>query len=275
MRVIFLFMLVTLLFSCSGEKKSASTTAVDATKRDGKASAVVRDEEPEVLPKVVFNPPAKGELVTFVVWTSITRKGSKRVKAYYQTVSNGVLMVKNSQGDYKSYKRAEIVPEFHSQFFAKDYQSGKRSGEVVKRVSRRAPSYLKQYFNEEIMRAKGGKANLGSLRGKYVGIYFSAHWCPPCRNFTPKLVSFRNRFKNKFEVIFVSADNSLGERSRYIKEASMPWLVAKYKGQDDGQLSRRFKVSGIPSLVVLDPEGKVVSTSATRAINSSQSRFPW
>ena len=44
---------------------------------------------------------------------------------------------------------------------------------------------------------------------KYTALYFSAHWCPPCRMFTPKLVEWYNNFKPKhpdFELVFVSSD---------------------------------------------------------------------
>merc|ERR1712130_667492 len=32
------------------------------------------------------------------------------------------------------------------------------------------------------------------LDDKYVGIYFSAHWCPPCRGFTPVLAESYNAY---------------------------------------------------------------------------------
>ncbi len=53
---------------------------------------------------------------------------------------------------------------------------------------------------------KGKRSPRASLKGKMVGIYFSAHWCPPCRAFTPNLVKFRDKNKDEFEIVFVSSD---------------------------------------------------------------------
>jgi len=38
-----------------------------------------------------------------------------------------------------------------------------------------------------------------ALIGKTVMIYFSAHWCPPCRKFTPKLIKFYKNMKKDKE----------------------------------------------------------------------------
>lgn len=50
-----------------------------------------------------------------------------------------------------------------------------------------------------------------SLRGKVaVGLFFSGHWCPPSREFTPRLIAAYNqwaRAKN-FEIIFISSDRT-------------------------------------------------------------------
>ena len=42
-----------------------------------------------------------------------------------------------------------------------------------------------------------------------VAIYFSAHWCPPCRGFTPVLAEFYNEANEsdkQVEIVFVSLD---------------------------------------------------------------------
>ena len=42
-----------------------------------------------------------------------------------------------------------------------------------------------------------------ALEGKVYGIYFSAHWCPPCRQFTPRLAQTYNALRaagREFEV---------------------------------------------------------------------------
>jgi len=66
------------------------------------------------------------------------------------------------------------------------------------------------------------------------GLYFSAHWCPPCRGFTPELDKFYKQIKKKvgdmFEIVFVSSDRSEEEWKNYFAE--MPWLAIPFSARD-------------------------------------------
>ena len=48
-----------------------------------------------------------------------------------------------------------------------------------------------------------------ALKGKVKLLYFSAHWCPPCRAFTPQLAGTYAKLKEagrEFELVFISSD---------------------------------------------------------------------
>jgi nucleoredoxin len=99
---------------------------------------------------------------------------------------------------------------------------------------------------------------------KLIALYFSAHWCGPCRTFTPQLVDYYNRVAPhhpEFEIIFVSSDRSQFAMETYMREANMPWPAIDYQKVAGKEAIRKYAGSGIPCLVVIDPSGKVVSDS--------------
>lgn len=70
------------------------------------------------------------------------------------------------------------------------------------------------------------RVNLSSFQDKIVGLYFSAHWCPPCRQFTPILKDFHAELKESdadFEIIFVSFDRSESDLKKYLEESHGDW----------------------------------------------------
>merc|ERR1712003_611710 len=104
--------------------------------------------------------------------------------------------------------------------------------------------------------------------GKFIGLYFSAHWCPPCRGFTPKLAEmYKSGLKDKVEIIFLSSDKDEKSFDDYFKE--MPWLALPYaKRAEKELLSDSFGVQGIPSFVVLNPDGTLLTTDGRSKVMS-------
>ena len=114
-------------------------------------------------------------------------------------------------------------------------------------------------FPEFFFDVSGEKVPSTALEKKYVGLYFSASWCGPCRKFTPKLISFRDKFKNEFEVVLISGDGSSKAQANYMKKYSMPWVAMKNKSAEAKHATKLTEVKSIPHLVILDNERNILT----------------
>ena len=98
------------------------------------------------------------------------------------------------------------------------------------------------------------KTTAQCLQGKeIVLLYFSAHWCPPCRHFTPQLAQcYENGPKEKAEVIFLSADRTEDMFHEYFSD--MPWTAVPFSDRERKEaLMTKFGVKTYPSLIVSQP----------------------
>lgn len=105
----------------------------------------------------------------------------------------------------------------------------------------------------------GNVVSSEEIEGKYIGLYFSASWCGPCRSFTPKLIKFKEEHSANFEVILIGSDGSAKAQANYMKKYKMPWLALKNQSDAARGLSQALDVEYIPYLVVLNPDGEVVT----------------
>ena len=94
---------------------------------------------------------------------------------------------------------------------------------------------------------------------KLLALYFSAHWCGPCRGFTPKLQAFYNQTSREdIDIIFISLDRNAEAFADYY--AGMPWLAADYDKTERDTLYDTLHIRGIPALVVFCPRtGRIIS----------------
>jgi len=147
-----------------------------------------------------------------------------------------------------------------------------------------APKGWTEVIGDKFVKADGTEVGKEGIDGKTLMIYFSAHWCPPCRGFTPKLAANYKAYKAKgldVEVIFSTGDRDEASFKDYHKEmadAGGDWLAIPFA--DDARrtdLDALFEVQGIPALVVVGPDGKVINPNGRGAVGADATgeSFPW
>jgi len=184
------------------------------------------------------------------------------IKAEFVKEKNGIIYLKTADGSIKTIPKRKLMPTDQKRATELANPFKKKTTKSVAK----APDVICELFGSELRNVKKKKVSVDTLNGKIIGIYFSAHWCPPCRKFTPKLVDFYNQMKEKgkpFEIVFASCDNNKSDMYNYMKEMKMPWLSIPFKGKIYKKLSKKYSVTGIPALIIIDQKGNIITKNGT------------
>lgn len=108
----------------------------------------------------------------------------------------------------------------------------------------------------------GRKVDLAGLRGKVVLIDFWATWCPPCVEEAPGVVETYGKFKDKgFEIVGISLDRDKKALEDFVARHKMTWPQF-FDGEGwDNEMAKRFNIQSIPTMWLLDREGKLVDAN--------------
>ncbi len=132
--------------------------------------------------------------------------------------------------------------------------------EEAKAADAATPSVFDKTLDGNLVKLQGKslkKTNLTERPKKYYVFYYTASWCGPCQQFTPSLVEFYNKNKNEnFELVLITSDSDEDSMEDYAKEKEMPWPQLRLKKTQDFKKDFKHGVTGIPSVIVCDLEGK-------------------
>jgi thiol-disulfide isomerase/thioredoxin len=125
------------------------------------------------------------------------------------------------------------------------------------------PSVFDEVLDGNLVILDGKKLENSELTAKptkYYIFYYTASWCPPCQKFTPSLVEFYNKNKNdNFEIVLITSDDSTKDMEGYAAAKKMPWPQLKQSKADSFKKKFDHEVTGIPSVITCDLEGKIMS----------------
>ncbi|HVX11528.1 MAG TPA: thioredoxin-like domain-containing protein [Pirellulales bacterium] len=113
----------------------------------------------------------------------------------------------------------------------------------------------------------GGKPiDLAQFRKKTVLIQYWATWCEPCKADMQEIKDAVAKYgKEGFTVISISLDSKKEDVTSYLKSHSLPWSHIFEPGGLDSRLANELGVQTLPTMLLVDPDGKVVNRAITAA----------
>lgn len=200
-------------------------------------------------------------------WLALPFKDKSREKLarYFELSTLPTLVIIGPDGKTFNSNVAEAIEEHGVDAYPFTPEKFAELAEIerAKEASQTLESVLVSGDLDFVVGKDGAKIPVSDLVGKTILLYFSAHWCPPCRAFLPKLIEAYKKIKERnesLEVVFISSDRDQTSFDEFFK--GMPWLALPFGDARKASLSRKFKVCGIPMLVAIGPSGRTITKEA-------------
>lgn len=97
-----------------------------------------------------------------------------------------------------------------------------------------------------------------AFRGKWVVIHYWATWCEPCKEDMKVLKQLQAKHGQKLAIVGVNLDNQKTDAAAFLRSNSYPWTHLWEEGGLDSRLANELGVLTLPTMLLVDNEGKVL-----------------
>jgi thiol-disulfide isomerase/thioredoxin len=105
----------------------------------------------------------------------------------------------------------------------------------------------------------GKPVAIESLRGRPVLVHYWATWCEPCKVDIAQIRELYAKYgPKKLAVVGIALDSNKSELAKFLAAKPIPWPQLHEAGGLDGRLAEELGVLTLPTMILLDAEGKVV-----------------
>jgi thiol-disulfide isomerase/thioredoxin len=106
----------------------------------------------------------------------------------------------------------------------------------------------------------GKPFQLSELRGKPVVLHYWATWCEPCKQDMKLLRRLQASYQRaRLQIVGVNVDVKQTLAQGFLKETPLPWVqLFEEGGLESSGLAKAFGVQTLPTMMLIDADGKVV-----------------
>jgi len=118
----------------------------------------------------------------------------------------------------------------------------------------------------------GNAFHLEGERGKMVLIIFTTTWCRVCTDFIPLYKEIQKTYEKEEEFVMVNIDieEPLDRVRAFAKANGISYRILL---DSEGEVRKNYNIMGVPSFVLIDGEGKIISSRIEKILDILETKF--